>query len=155
MFAGSCPPGRKLYYPRQVRHVRFALRIVMVLLCSSLETPAARERVWQTGEIDNIYGEFDPGTRSPRADTSRSRSQGPAGVQTVRRFIDIRAGHKIYTIQHTIFASSLRSTPGERPSPEVFVDGAAVKFAVEGKSLIVLGPDGKERKFRIRKEGVF
>ncbi len=135
--------------------MRILASVMVLLLCCFLETPAAKERAWQTGEIDQVCGEFDSGTRSPRADMSRSRSQGPTGVPTVTQFIDIRASRKIYTIQRTIIASSLRSTPEERPSPEIFEEGTTVKFVVEGKNLIVLGRDGKERKYKIRKEGVF
>lgn len=135
--------------------MRNIVRVLMLLLCCVLESPGAKERVWQTGEIDQVQNDVDSGSRSPRADVSRSRSQGPTGVPTVRQFIDIRAGNKIYTIQRTIAASSLRSVPGARPSPEIFEEGEIVKFVIEGKNLIILGRDGKERKYSIRKEGVF
>ncbi len=107
--------------------MRILASVMVLLLCCFLETPAAKERAWQTGEIEQVYGGFDSGTRSPRADMSRSRSQGPTGVPTVRQFIDIRAGRKIYTIQRTIVASSLRLIPGKGRTPEDFEEGAIVE----------------------------
>ncbi len=117
--------------------MRNTVCVLILLVCCVLESPGAKERVWQRGEVCNYYREFD------------------AATGTVRQVIDLRVGLKMYAIDRTVVTASLRPPRGQRRSPETFEEGEIIQFAVEGKNLIVLGPDGKEQKFRIRKEGVF
>jgi hypothetical protein len=139
-----------------MRRIGYAPTLLVVLLLATTMTFAAT-RQWQTGHlIDTEQEKVKDGsiTHYNTGGQAKNRNNGKADYSenTTATTTDNIDTFEVYTIQaadKTYIAREKLLFPWSKPASVTV--GAEVKFAVEGRKLIILGDDQKEHKASIVK----